>query len=205
MWSPQRVLDTLLRTFHTWSHLLLTSHFTDKAGSEGLSNLPKVPELIRKRFLSGARGCSSPPHYPTQTSEGSVHSALPHRAPLGTQHCVRCRRLFHRFQPLDVGFSTCGSVSKHSWGEYISYCVICFSQGHYTESKLRLFQTKPERQWLKSKTCRDTNNSREGQSLAFSWSHLETQAAPGRAALKRPLDHALHQRILRGQMDGLCE
>lgn len=128
------------------------SHFTGKAGSEGLSNLPKVPELIRKRFLSGSRGCSSP-------------FIIPRRPPKAgcTQHCLTeplwgpntalgAEGFSTNFNLLMLVFQPVGQLVNIPGGEYISYCVICFSQGHYTESKLRLFQTKPERQWLKSKT-----------------------------------------------------
>lgn len=88
--EPTQSPDTLLRTLHTRPRLLLTeAHFTDKAGSEGFSNLSKVTQLTRRRALYESRGCSSPFITPCRPPKAACTQHSLTEPPLWTQRCVR--------------------------------------------------------------------------------------------------------------------
>lgn len=114
----------------TSSHLFLTnphkvevSHFTVQAGSKGFSNLHKVTQYISGRVVSAwIKGLLFLVLY--RHPKVAVIQTLnePLRRPnteLGAKS-----RLLHWLQPLNVGFSSCGSVSKCPLYGSISCCVL---------------------------------------------------------------------------------
>lgn len=114
------------------------SHFTDRAGPEWVSNLPKVTPLSSRRVLSESRGLLfaitqrrhvHTKHYTTQAPKAAWALLWPkHR--WGTRV-----RLFYWFQSLDVVFFILLVIQQMflRWHIYL----VCLPQWCYTASKLR--------------------------------------------------------------------